>query len=192
MYAATNPDIARSLNASWMEDVLKNSTNAALGDVHITRAAKELWSRVQAWAVLEDALTNTQADFNIAANALKEISADEQSFGIWLESMVMHEDVTSVLTEHPILPTPLPHPPPLFQSSRVSISHDEYIAFLRALIGVSCVLAVYAWADSLPHEHCRERTLGIIRLWQGIDGYKEVIQFTLISRFQQLTPRYRS
>ena len=46
--------------------------------------------------------------------------------------------------------------------------------FLRAFIGVSCVLAVYAWADSLPDEFCRERSLAILRLWQGVDGYREV------------------
>lgn len=157
-----------------MQDIINISMNADVDDVHTTRAAKELWARVQACAVLEDALTNTQADFAAAANALKDIGTDEQSFGIWLESMVMHEEIVSTLAKHPVLPTPLAHPPLLLRSHRASISHDEYIAFLRALVGVACALSVYAWADSLPHPHCRERTLSIIRLWQGVDGYKEV------------------
>ena len=46
--------------------------------------------------------------------------------------------------------------------------------FRSAFIGVSSVLAVYAWADSLPDYLCRERLLNILLLWHGVNGYREV------------------
>lgn len=123
--------------------------------------------------MLEDAFSNTQNDFGAAADMLRDVGTEEQSFGIWLESMVAHSDVVSSLAENPVLSVPLPrllsHRPP---SS--SPSQDDFVAFVRAYTGVACVLAVYAWSDSLPDERCRARTLGILRLWQGTDGYREV------------------
>ena len=55
-----------------------------------------------------------------------------------------------------------------------AISHGDFLGFVKAYIGVASVLAVYAWSDSLPNDHCRERTLGVLRSWQDIPGYREV------------------
>ena len=62
----------------------------------------------------------------------------------------------------------------LGDSDTLDVSHDEFISFLRAFIGIGSVLAVYAWSDSLPNDRCRERVLGVVRLWQGVRGYREV------------------
>ena len=136
--------------------------------------ARQLLDRLEGVSIFEDAISNTQGDFARAAAVLKDIGSSEQSFGIWLASMVTHHDLVDKLAENPILSVPLQHPPLLFKQNAIVVSHDEFVAFLRALIGVSCVLAIYAWADSLPEPLCRERTLGILRLWQDVDGYREV------------------
>lgn len=137
-------------------------------------AAQQLINRVESWPVLEDALSNTQGDFSVAAVAVAEMSSQEASFGVWLASMITHQDLVTKLSENHVTPASSQYPPPLLKRVKPSVSHDEFVAFIRAFIGVSCVLAVYAWADSLPEPQCRERVLGIIRLWQDIDGYREV------------------
>lgn len=95
--------------------------------------------------------------------------------------MIMHGDILSKLSK-----TSPPEqnlgtmPPPLFgrdvddEDEFGPITHDDFIAFVRACIGVITVLGVLAWADSVGNDDCRERTLAIIHLWQCVDGYREV------------------
>ncbi|KAH9942567.1 hypothetical protein B0H21DRAFT_710305 [Amylocystis lapponica] len=180
--ATTNVDIARHFNAEWFLDIIFAITKDYTVDRETQVAAKRLISRIRDWDILRDSLTNTQGDFIGAASLLRDIATDEQSFGILLVSLVMHEDIVSSLSENPLLPIPLRNPPLLLGMSKSAIPHDEFVAFLRAFIGVSCVLAVYAWADALPHLRCRERALGILRLWQGVDGYREIVNHLLLLR----------
>jgi hypothetical protein len=154
-----------------MLDTIKTAPAA---DCETKAAARKLAARIQQWQILEDALSNTQADFHAAADFMKDIGTSEQSFGIWLECMTTHQDLVTKLAENPVLPIAHSRPPALLGNGSSAVSHDEFIAFVRAYIGVASVLAVYAWADSLPNDRCRERTLGVLRLWQGVDGYREV------------------
>ncbi|KAH9938022.1 uncharacterized protein B0H18DRAFT_1080825 [Fomitopsis serialis] len=178
--AATNSDIARHLNNDYFLQTLLTISKDPSADAETRSAATKLMARVQGWVILEDTLSNTQGDFVTAATLLKEIGTEEAALGVWLESMVTHEDVAATLRENPPMPIPLPHPPYLFGSLKSSISHDEFVAFLRAVIGVAAVLAVYAFADAWPHTLCRERALAIIRLWQGVDGYREIVNHLLL------------
>lgn len=174
--AATNADVARYLNTDCFLQAVHATTKDPNADSATQSAAAKLFTRIQGWTVLEDALSNTQGDFVTAATLLKDIGTEEAALGVWLESMITHGDVATALRENPLMPIPLPHPPYLFGNLKSSISHDEFVAFLRAVIGVAAVLAVYAFADAWPHNSCRERALAIIRLWQGVDGYREVCQ----------------
>lgn len=117
---------------------------------------------------------------------LRDIGSGEQSLGIWLASMTGHDDLVTKLAENPLYPNSGGAYPKLFVRKGLnnsiggmglggSLSHDEFIAFVRAFIGVASVLAVWAWSDSLGNDVCRERTLGVLRLWQGTD-YREVGQ----------------
>lgn len=142
-------------------------------DAETRKAAKKLCDRIQGWEVLEDALSNTPTNFGLAAAMIKDIALDENSLGIWLQSMITHEDLVDRLADIRVPTTPFSHPPVRWDSSNLS-SHEQFIAFLRAFIGVAAVVVVYAWSDSLPVERCRERTLAVLRLWQSIDGYREV------------------
>jgi hypothetical protein len=172
--ASTNASLARHLSVPWFLSILSTIQTAPAPDRETKIAASKLTARLQQWQILEDALSNTQADFHAAATLMKEIGSSEQSFGIWLECMITHSDIMMKLAENPVLPIAHSRPPALLGSSLSAASHNEFVAFVRAYIGVASVLAVYAWADSLPNDRCRERTLSILRLWQGVDGYREV------------------
>ncbi|KZT05628.1 uncharacterized protein LAESUDRAFT_655713 [Laetiporus sulphureus 93-53] len=185
--AATNADIARRLNEEWFLQTVNGIAQNPHADKETQTAAMKLVARIQDWAVFEDSLSNTQGDFAAAAAMLKELGTDEASLGIWLASMVTHDDLIAVLSENPLMPIPLPHPPYLFSSLKSSLSHDAFVAFLRAFIGVAAVLAVYAFADAFPHKLCRERALAIIRLWQGVNGYREIVNHMLL--LKQMTFR---
>jgi hypothetical protein len=171
--AATNPDISRHLNNNWFQEMLPSIQCIPSTGQEVLLATRRLATRIQEWQILEDALSNTQGDFNQAAAMMKDVSTEEQSFGIWLASMITNPEVVLKLAENPALPISQSHPPVLLGQSMASVSHDEFIAFVRAYIGVSSVLVVYAWADTLGYHQCRERTLAILRLWQTVNGYRE-------------------
>ncbi|KAI0722592.1 hypothetical protein C8Q76DRAFT_615436 [Earliella scabrosa] len=181
LYAASNADIAKRLDADWFHDILTAMSDDPNHEREIRTAAKQLDARIRGWATLEDTFSNTQGDFIAAASMLKDVGADEQSFGIWLESMITHEDVVSGLAENPVLPVTIPH---LLshRPTNAMPTQDEFIAFVRAYVGVACVMAVYSWSDSLPDERCRARTLAILRLWQGTDGYRQIVNHLLLLR----------
>lgn len=180
--ASANADVARHFRSEWFLTTITSLSKSNSVDRGVRKDAQDLLARIEGWEVIEDALSNTQGDFAAAADALVELTSDERSFGIWLNSMVTHQDLVAKHSENPTLPSPLQHPPLLLKKPKPSVSHDEFIAFLRAFIGASCVLAVYAWADSVPDAKCRERTLGILRLWQGIPGFREIIGHLLLLR----------
>ncbi|KAI0340752.1 hypothetical protein BDW22DRAFT_1359560 [Trametopsis cervina] len=180
--AAANTDIARAFNVSWFLDLLTSIAQNGRKERELRSLARRLLARLEGLPLLDDAILNTQGDFSAAALTVKDICTQERSFGIWLASMITHQDLVDKLSENPPVSVPSQYPPTLFAPSKSTVSHEEFIAFLRAVIGVSSVLAVYAWADSLPHQHCRERALGILRLWQGVDGYREILNHLLLSR----------
>jgi hypothetical protein len=178
--AAANPDISRYLNQDWFQELLRSIQCIPSTGQELLLATRRLATRLREWQILEDALSNTQGDFNQAAAMMKDVSTEEQSFGIWLASMITNPEVVLKLAENPALPISQSHPPMLLGQTMASVSHDEFIAFVRAYIGVSSVLAVYAWADTLGYHECRERTLGILRLWQTVNGYREASQSLFI------------
>ena len=103
---------------------------------------------------------------------MKDIGSEEQSLGIWLASMTLHDDLVTKLSDNP---ASLQRYPKLFgRGVSSSVSHDDFIALVRGYIGVASVFAVWSWADSLGNDLCRERILAVLRLWQGVDGYHEV------------------
>ena len=110
--------------------------------------------------------------------------AEEYSLGCWLECMGSHENLVAKLGggESTLLSTPPPPAavlPPLLFQSQTPISHQQFLIFVRAVIGIASVLAVWAWADCIDNElhqdrACRGRASSVLALWQGVDGYREV------------------
>lgn len=168
--AAANVDIARHLYADPFSSILHEIQGSVRLDKSTQLVARRLLARIRGWYYFEDALSNTRGDFNESSSMLKDIGTEEQSMGTWLESMMIHHDIVTKLAENPVLPVPLSNPPHAINIT----SHDDYITLVRAYMGVASVLSVFAWADSLGHDVCREHTLAVLHLWQKVDGYREV------------------
>lgn len=178
--AAANFEIAQNFsgNEAFLS-IVKGIQNSSRTEKPLLDAVKKLIARLRGWQLFEEALTNANGEFMESASFLKDICAEEYSLGCWLECMGSHESLVAKLNESSILPTPPVLPPLLFQS-QTSISHRQFLIFVRAVIGIASVLAVWAWADCIDNElhqdrACRERASSVLALWQGVDGYREVM-----------------
>ncbi|KAF5392933.1 hypothetical protein D9757_001211 [Collybiopsis confluens] len=188
--ASANADIARFLNTDTFLTTLtefQSSTNP-VQTTPAKQVAQRLDARLRAWDIFEDALLNTMADFTAATAMLRDIGSGEQSLGSFLASMTGHEDLVTKLAENPTFAKAISGVQTgLLVKGRGSspvgaMSHDGFIAFVRAFIGVASVLVVWAWSDSLGNDVCRERALGMIRLWQNADGYRDIVNYLLLLR----------
>ncbi|KAG2343653.1 hypothetical protein BDR05DRAFT_1059541 [Suillus weaverae] len=179
--ASTNPDISRLLKASWFLNVLRAVLALPTVTPEMKKACRRLSDRVGSWTVFEQALSGVpDADYTRAALFLKDIGKEEKSFGIWLSCITTHEDLLAKIRDAPTYEGVYPLDLMSGLNPSEEITHSEFMAFVRAYVGVASVLAVYAWSDSLPNLHCRERTLGVLRLWQEIPGYRAIISPLLL------------
>ncbi|KAF8165625.1 hypothetical protein B0H34DRAFT_647411 [Crassisporium funariophilum] len=144
-------------------------------------AVKRLLSRLHSWEIFEDALSFPSGDFTGSAGFLKDIVSEEYSLGCWLECMINNDYLFAKLSGNPILEAPRA-PPLLFEDGHSEIKHPDFISFVRALLGITSVLSVWAWADSIGNNACQERALAVLSLWQGIDGYREILNRCLLLR----------
>ncbi|KAJ7639333.1 hypothetical protein FB45DRAFT_424905 [Roridomyces roridus] len=183
--AVANADIARHLNTRWFLAELDELSASPTTEKHTNTAVMRLKTRISHWAAFEDALSNSAGDVHHSVRMLKDVGLEEFAMGTWLETMLNHPNLVAKLEENPITPT---LPAQLLQSVLpTEIKHGDLIAFIRAYIGVASVLAVWAWTDSLGNDDCRAQTLAIVRLWQNVDGYREIVNHLLLLR--QLTRR---
>ncbi|KAI6040458.1 hypothetical protein EDC04DRAFT_2894185 [Pisolithus marmoratus] len=178
--ASTNPDIAKLLDNDWFRSTLDSVYSLPATEPEVKKGIRRLASRFRDWQLFEDTLSNPNGNFVAAARFLKDIGSEEKSFGIWLSCMTTYEDTFASLQGSPTLDHNVPGA--LWDSESTDISHGDYLGFIKAFIGVACVLAVYAWSDSLPNVNCRERTLGVLRLWQDVPGYREIVNHLLLLR----------
>ncbi|KAG1719166.1 hypothetical protein EDB19DRAFT_1837022, partial [Suillus lakei] len=179
--ASTNPDISRLLKAPWFLHVLRAVLALPTVTSEMKKACRRLSDRVGSWTVFEQALSGVpDADYTRAALFLKDIGKEEKSFGIWLSCITTHEDLLAKIRDMPAHEGVYPLDLMSGLNPSEAITHSEFMAFVRAYVGVASVLAVYAWSDSLPNLHCRERTLGVLRLWQEIPGYRAIISPLLL------------
>ncbi|KAF7302111.1 hypothetical protein MIND_00777900 [Mycena indigotica] len=187
--AVSNADISRHFHADWFFtelDKLQANPTAEKGN---KKLALRLAERIRRWSAFEHAIDDVKGDFDHSSQLLVEIGLDEQSVGIWLETMILHSSIVAKLAEAPI-PTEqqlLSAKPFTRKHHRNEITREDFIAFIRAYIGVASVLAVWAWSDSLGNDICRTQTLAIVKLWQGVNGYREIVNHLLLLR--QLTRR---
>lgn len=192
--ASSNPDIARHLKSMELIEQLTAIYQAPSAPSATKTIAKQLVERLHGWEVLADSLWNTQGDFATASSFLRVACSKEASFGAVLQAFILHTELVTRLAENPVIRGSTASPPALLVEadafkSQPSVSHDEFISFMRAFVGVSSVVAVYAWADSLPHWECRERVLSILKTWQGVKGYREVSDVRMPTLYSSNTDR---
>ena len=158
LVAAANPDIAKEFTAANLPKELEAVANRPGVDPYVKRAAQRVIDRLHGWDVLSAAIQAPHLSFVPAKEVLRDLGGDEASFGVALHAFVTHPDLA------------------------VTIAQAEGLVELRAWVGVACVLAAYAWADSVPNELCRSRAFGIMRVWQSIPHYREVLTHYSIFR----------
>lgn len=170
--ASTNLDIARALDRPWFHLMLDTLIADRAGPTATKTAAQDLLNRIKGWTVLLNALENPNAPFDQAVAAVEGMTASENNCGAWLIGMITNPDLIDHLP-HDGLVRP---PPKLLGNPALArqIKHGDFLLFLRAIVGVASVLAAYAWSDAWPDTRCRERCLGILKLWQSVEGYPEV------------------
>lgn len=171
--ACTNRDIATHiLDDPALFELFESLVLNEKVDTDTRATAKRIVERVTGWRVFQRCLTNDEQDYPGAVKFVKDILSEENSTGIWLSCMVLNSDLFDTLLR---AETPSASAPPaLFRDETLPISHEDFLTFMRALVGVLGVLTAWAWADSLPYDACRERALAIIHVWQAVDGYDTV------------------
>ncbi len=150
LVAAANPDIAKEFTAADLPKELETVANRPGEDPFVKRAAQRVIDRLRGWEVLSAAIKAPDSSFIPAREVLRDLGSDESSFGVALHAFVTHPDLAATIAE------------------------AEGLVELRAWVGIACVLAAYAWADSVPNELCRSRAFDIMRVWQNIPHYREV------------------
>jgi hypothetical protein len=150
LVGAANPDIAKEFTAAKLPKELEAVASRPGVDPYVKRAARRVIDRIRGWDVLSAAIRAPNSSFVPAREVLRDLGSDESSFGVALHALVTHPDLAAAIAE------------------------AEGLVELRAWVGIACVLAAYAWADSVPNELCRSRAFGIMRVWQNIPHYRKV------------------
>ncbi|KZV64689.1 hypothetical protein PENSPDRAFT_757048 [Peniophora sp. CONT] len=169
--AAANPDIARALLV------------AEIGDGLLHKYGPQLLQRVNGWNVLSDALWNTQADFKAARAFLQSITNDpnQAALGAVLHALIANEELRERLAENPADPDALVNA----DCERDFTSHDEFVSYLRAWIGVASVMTVFSWADAVDGpvvKNALQHITTIVYLWQACPGYSEIVRQMLAGK----------
>jgi hypothetical protein len=151
LVAAANPDIAKAFTTANLKKELEEVASRQGVDPYVKRAAQRVIDRLCGWETLSAAIQATESSFIPAREVLRDLGSDESSFGVALHALVTHPDLA------------------------MTIAGSEGLVELRAWVGVACVLAAYAWADSVPNELCRSRAFNVMRVWQSVPRYREVI-----------------
>jgi hypothetical protein len=173
--AAASVEISRYfLDDSLFMQSLESLITSAKTPKIVENALRKLTDRIYGWRTFEDALQNPEGDFVGSSAFLKDISSEEFALGCWLECMLGREELSHKLANNPVPSDPHPVLRSLFQETMTSISHEEFVMFVRAFLGVTTVLSMLAWSDSLGNDLCCERTLNILVVWQSVNGYREV------------------
>ena len=103
---------------------------------------------------------------------IREITADETSFALFLIALRLQEPFSRIFKGGVRPETQVlafwPH-----QEDREA-SLEERHAFLKALAGIGMVLPVFCWTNSEGIHDVLKKTLALFRVWQLVDGYREV------------------
>ncbi|KAF6762011.1 hypothetical protein DFP72DRAFT_877750 [Ephemerocybe angulata] len=152
--APQHPDMAThpSGKTPFLLDLFETLQASSKVDPIIQASAKRLLDRIQGWP----------GDFPTAIKFLKDITLEENSLGIWLSCVLLNSELYNPLVREDTS-TGDALPLQLFRNGGTACNHDEFLTFVRALVGVIAVTAAFAFADGLP----------------SVEGYDTVSQLLL-------------
>lgn len=170
--AAANPIIARALGSTSVLDTLQSFCNALAHSRLAKQAAVALQQRVLGWERFEKSLSSPVPDLVNLALWIKELACEDMSFGVFLLSILENEPLFLKFNRLPVLKPPA-SPTALWNSTSLA-SFSEFVAFLRAFMGLAHMMVVMCWADNVADRLNAERIFAMLRLWQEVEGYREV------------------
>lgn len=171
MEAATNPAIANKLDTPYFTESLQDVASPRARSTSTQPAAHQLARRIQSSLVFEDCLVNPNGDFKTAVAYLKELGRQEICLGTWLISIMSHPNYFTKMKSTENIDSSCV--PSLFDSGQ-SMTHEGFMALTKSFIGAASTMVILAWADSWGDDDCMERIVAVLRLWQTVDGYREV------------------
>jgi hypothetical protein len=170
--AAAHPTIARALGSPSVLATLQSFRNAHAPSRLAKQAAAALQQRVLGWERFEKALLGPVPDLVNVVSWLKELASEDMSFGVFLLSLLESESLLLRVSQLPIQEPPV-SPTALWSSTSLA-SFPEFAAFLRAFVGLAYVVVVTCWAEYVADTSSTGRIFAMLRLWQEVDGYREV------------------
>jgi hypothetical protein len=129
-----------------------------------------LRNTIQGRAMFDKALSSRRdqlgvVDYTTISHWLDLVILSERALGVWslslLETNIM-EDSESVA------------------SLKVNGNHfivenqEDLLSYIRVILGIATVFAVWGWSDSIRSGPTIERALGVLRTWQCVPGYNSV------------------
>ncbi|KAF8492904.1 hypothetical protein JB92DRAFT_3236124 [Gautieria morchelliformis] len=176
--AAANPTIAHALGSTPVLATLQSFQNAHAPSRPAKLAAAALQQRVLGWGRFEKALSSPQPDLVTVAQWIKELASEDMTFGVFLVSMLENDASLLKVSQLPIQEPPV-RPTALWSSTSLA-SFYEFVAFLRAFLGIAHMMAVMCWANHVADTSSTERILAMLRLWQEVEGYREIVNHLLL------------
>jgi len=172
-----NPAIAQQLCDQGALPLLDQLLHDHPRGRKLRAAAQALADRIRGWSELADAMVDPSVPWGPSLKWIREITADETSFALFLIALRLQEPFSHILKGEIGPATQVlafwPH-----QEDREA-SLEERHAFLRAIVGIGMVLPVFCWTNSEGMHDVLKKTLALFRVWQLVDGYREVRTFLL-------------
>jgi len=166
--AAAHPLVAEALNSQAVLTCIQNFKDGH-GTNHAVRAAVTgLQDRIKGWDKFNKLISGQSTDATGLPQWLRDITSDDMTCGVFVY-WIVQEDVLSQIQESSAR-SPSGH---IWLSNSLP-SCADFFGLLRAVVGVSLTLVVFCWAEDVSKGSCSEQIVSLIRLWQEVEGYREV------------------
>jgi hypothetical protein len=107
----SNTNIARYFSGSGFLAELDKLQASPTVEKYAKAVARRLSVRIYRWEAWENALSNPGGDVHEAAQMLHDVGREEQSTGIWLETVLNHTNLVTKLATNPAPADPQTHLP---------------------------------------------------------------------------------
>ena len=140
-------------------------------------AAQALAERIAGWHELTEAMSDPFVPWGPSLKWIREITADETSFALFLIALRLQEPFSRLIRSEVRPETQVLAFWPNQEGREATL--EERRAFLKALAGIGMVLPVFCWTNSEGMHDVLKKTLALFRVWQLVDGYREVRTFLM-------------
>lgn len=172
-----NPAIAQQLRDQGALPLLDRILHDHPRGRKLREAAQALADRIRGWTELMDAIVDPSVPWGPSLKWIREITADETSFALFLIALRLQEPFSHILTSRGRPETRVLAFWPHQENQEASL--EERRAFLRAIMGLGMVLPVFCWSNSEGMHDVLKKALALFRVWQLADGYREVGTFPI-------------